>query len=164
MFSSTSVQHVSRQVDPTRRVSILVLCPILQKSSKNPVNLNSDKMTVMDFNWIFSKTRKSNPENNWIPVTLWIGQTSTLGVKSWKNPDYSITYTIFFNLVPLYSSHLRTWKSNFFSTHGILPGTVPNLQIQKCTELMLASSSVDHTLRDCTHPHAPGVECVDQHH
>ncbi len=66
------------------------------RSYKNPVNLNSDKITVMDFNWIFSKTRKSNPENIWIPVTLWIGQTSTFGVKSWKNPYYSITYTIFF--------------------------------------------------------------------
>ncbi len=48
-------------------------------------------------------------------------------------------------LVPLYSSHSRTWNSKFFSTQLILPWTVPSLQIQKCPDHMLVSSSVDHT-------------------
>jgi hypothetical protein len=61
--------------------------------------------------------------------------------------------------VPLYSSHLhlRPWNSNFLSTQVMLPGTVPNLQIQKCLGHILASSSVDHTSRACMHPHAPGL-------
>ena len=58
---------------------------------------------------------------------------------------------------PLVLLHLRPWNSNFFSTQLMLPGTVPSLQIQKCPGRMLASSSVDHTSRACTHPHGPGL-------
>ncbi len=60
-------------------------------------------------------------------------------------------------LVPLYSSHLRTCNSNFFSTQLMVPGNVPSLQIQKCTRRLWASSSVDHSSWTCTQPHAPGL-------
>jgi hypothetical protein len=52
---------------------------------------------------------------------------------------------------------LVTCNSNFFSTQLMLPGTVPSLQIQKCPDRMLVSSSVDHTSRACMHAHAPGL-------
>ncbi len=39
----------------------------------------------------------------------------------------------------------------------MLPGNVPSLQIQKCPDLMLDSSSLDHTSRACMHPQTPGL-------
>ncbi len=44
-------------------------------------------------------------------------------------------------LVSLYSSHLRSYNSNFFFTQFMLPGTVPSLQIQKCPVHMLDRST-----------------------
>ncbi len=68
--------------------------PFLQQSSNNPVNLNGDYMTLLDFNWILGRGPKWNPVKNWIPVFNWFWQTSTFGRKSRKNPVCWITYLL----------------------------------------------------------------------
>ncbi len=107
-----------------------------------------------------SVTWNSFELTNIVTETL-VSSVPTEGSHSWNvSPDKSSATRFNHNsktrvlspseyLVTLYSSHLWSCNSNFFSTEVMILGTVPNLQIQKCPGRMLGSKSSPSYKRSC---------------